>query len=150
MLHLADKCCVQVALCEISTSKYLVVFMTVVHTYFHIVVDTQRGCRTTKFHLFVAHDPQKNSDCFHNSIKNPQFLIYAHVTFVKWQFNFFKCQQDEIMASERLRIVVIYSFFWDVKQPRLIVIYRHFGTTYRSQLQGLDPRRRDRYFVPKW
>jgi hypothetical protein len=28
--------------------KYLVVFMTVVHTYFYIVVDTQRGCRTLK------------------------------------------------------------------------------------------------------
>jgi len=28
--------------------KYLVVFMTVVHTYFYIVVDTQRGCHTLK------------------------------------------------------------------------------------------------------
>ena len=28
--------------------KYLVVFMTVVHTYFYIVVDTQRGCHTFK------------------------------------------------------------------------------------------------------
>ena len=29
--------------------KYLVVFMTVVHTYFYIVVDKQRGCHTLKF-----------------------------------------------------------------------------------------------------
>ena len=29
--------------------KYLVVFMTVGHTYFYILVDTQRGCRTLKF-----------------------------------------------------------------------------------------------------
>ena len=28
--------------------KYLVVFMTVVHAYFYIVVDTQRGCRTLR------------------------------------------------------------------------------------------------------
>ena len=28
--------------------KYLVVFMTVVHTYFYIVVDTQRGFHTLK------------------------------------------------------------------------------------------------------
>ena len=29
--------------------KYLVVFMTVVHIHFYIVVDTQRGCRTLKW-----------------------------------------------------------------------------------------------------
>ena len=29
--------------------KYLVVFMTVVHTYSYIVVDTQRGCHTLKY-----------------------------------------------------------------------------------------------------
>ena len=29
--------------------KYLVMFMTVVHTYFYAVVDTQRACHTLKF-----------------------------------------------------------------------------------------------------
>ena len=28
------------------------------------------------------------------------------------------------------------SFFWDFTQPRLMVSYRRFGTTYRSHLQG--------------
>jgi len=28
--------------------KYFVVFMTVLHTHFYIVVDTQRGCHTLK------------------------------------------------------------------------------------------------------
>jgi len=35
------------------------------------------------------------------------------------------------------------SFFWDFTQRRLVAIYRRFGTTYRSHLQGssiaLDP-----------
>jgi hypothetical protein len=31
-----------------TLSKSLVVFMTVVNTYFYIVADTQRGCRTLK------------------------------------------------------------------------------------------------------
>jgi hypothetical protein len=29
------------------------------------------------------------------------------------------------------------SFFWDVRQGRLVVTYRHFGVTYRDQIQWL-------------
>jgi len=29
------------------------------------------------------------------------------------------------------------SFFWDVTQRRLVVIYRRFGTTYRSRNVGI-------------
>jgi hypothetical protein len=36
--------------------KYLVVFMTVIHTCFYIVVDTKRGCRTLKLYSFVLDD----------------------------------------------------------------------------------------------
>jgi len=32
--------------------KYLIVFVTVVHTYFYIVVNTQRGCHTLKLKIF--------------------------------------------------------------------------------------------------
>jgi hypothetical protein len=28
------------------------------------------------------------------------------------------------------------SLFWDGMQRRLVISYRHFGTTYRSHLQG--------------
>jgi hypothetical protein len=34
------------------------------------------------------------------------------------------------------------SLFWDIKQPKLVASYRRFGTTHRSNLQGLSiPRR---------
>jgi hypothetical protein len=28
------------------------------------------------------------------------------------------------------------ALFWDVTQRRVVILYRHFGTTYRSHLQG--------------
>jgi hypothetical protein len=34
--------------------KHLVVFMAVVHTYFYVVVYTQRGCRTSKFVMGIS------------------------------------------------------------------------------------------------
>jgi len=33
--------------------------MTVVHTYFYIVVDTQRGCHTLKFESFCYRESRK-------------------------------------------------------------------------------------------
>jgi len=55
MLQLADKSrCLSVMGLFIASHlrypiKYLVLFMTVFHTYFYIVVDTQRGCHTLTF-----------------------------------------------------------------------------------------------------
>ena len=54
------------------------------------------------------------------ALKKPQFLIYISVTLVTWEFNFFKYHRYEIQASKCLRIFVIYSFFWDVKQLGLV------------------------------
>jgi hypothetical protein len=42
------------------------------------------------------------------------------------------------------------ALFWDITRRRLVIVYRRFETTYRSQLHGtLDPWRWDRYVVPK-
>jgi hypothetical protein len=54
--------------------------------------------------------------------------------------------QNQYSARRRLRC----ALFWDITQRRVVILYRRFGTTYRSQLQGLlDPRRWDIYVVPK-
>jgi hypothetical protein len=57
---------------------------------------------------------------------------------------------------------MISALFWDIIQRWVVFLYRRFGTSYRSDLQGsrsprrtgfllglLDPRRWDRYIVPK-
>jgi hypothetical protein len=48
------------------------------------------------------------------------------------------------------------ALFWVLTQHRVVILYQHFGTMYRSHLQGsrsllglLDPWRWDRYIVPK-
>ena len=47
------------------------------------------------------------------------------------------------------------ALFWDIMQRLVVIMYRRFGTTYGSDLQGLSPRRLfrpcrwDRYVVPK-
>jgi hypothetical protein len=54
-----------------------------------------------------------------------------------------------IITCKRVR----YALFWDITRRLIVIVYRRFGTTYRSHLQGsprtLDPWRWDRYVVPK-
>jgi hypothetical protein len=41
------------------------------------------------------------------------------------------------------------ALFWGITQRRVVILYRRFGTTYRSRLGLLDPWRWDRCVVPK-
>ena len=78
----------------------------------------------------------------------------------RWQF-------FQIIASYCLKVRYIIkiwkrsALFCDITQSRVVLLYRRFGTTYRSHLEGsrnpkqsflvglLDPWRWDRYVVPK-
>jgi len=37
-----------------------------------------------------------------------------------------------------------YALFWDITQRRVVITCRHFGTTYRSHLQG------SKYYPWRW
>jgi hypothetical protein len=39
---------------------------------------------------------------------------------------------DEVIKKCKIRS----ALFWDIKRRRVIIVYRRFGTTYRSHLQG--------------
>jgi hypothetical protein len=61
-----------------------------------------------------------------------------------------KQQQQQFLASAA--ILKRSALFWGVTQRVMVILYRRFGTTYLSHLQGsrfLDPWRWDRYVFPK-
>jgi hypothetical protein len=46
----------------------------------------------------------------------------------------FKFRSEDWLS--RFRIVVRSALFWDITQRRVVILYRRFGTTFRSHLQG--------------
>jgi hypothetical protein len=74
------------------------------------------------------------------------------------------CEYSMYNRSEIIPCFWRSVLFWDITQHRMTILYGHFGTMYRSHLQGsrsprrilkknlcglLDPQRWDRYVVPK-
>jgi hypothetical protein len=66
--------------------------------------------------------------------------------------------QARFYAVELVHLLIRSAIFWDITQRRVIILYRRFGTTYRSHLQGsrsprflrfLDPWRFQRLAAPK-
>ena len=61
--------------------KYLVVFMTVVHTYFYIVVDTQRGFHTLKSLLHVVDTVRGETALEVGSVAATKLSVIVHKGF---------------------------------------------------------------------
>jgi hypothetical protein len=40
-----------------------------------------------------------------------------------------------------------YALFWDITQRRVVILYRRFGTSYRSRLQGSKSQRKKDFFT---
>jgi hypothetical protein len=68
------------------------------------------------------------------SHKQATSLGLSHSTFLRnaWQFNpSMRCTDFHVMRS---------PLFWDIMRRRMVIVYRRFGKTYRSHLQGVKCR----------
>jgi hypothetical protein len=59
--------------------------------------------------------------------------LWRRRVLLKITFRRTRCRWEE---GVYIKVVVKSSFFWDVTQRRVVILYRRFGTTYRSGLQG--------------
>jgi hypothetical protein len=84
--------------------KYLVVFMTVVHTYIYIVVDTQRGCHTLK--------------------KGQSFFKLNHYIKFPLTLKVWNIRNKVFSFNGKVYTVFHFFFFWNVKQHSLADGYR--------------------------
>jgi hypothetical protein len=87
--------------------------------------------------LKIKHIP-RNRKSTTSVITLSHFLIWRNILVVPW----FQASAAMLMK---------YVVFWVITRRRVVIIYRRFGTTYRSHLHGsrCDPWRWDRYVVPK-
>jgi hypothetical protein len=80
--------------------------------------------------------------------KSFKFFPFLDNRVLSWRTNGVfpdKLQQPRFKASAAM--LMRSGLFWDITRRRVVIVYRRFGTTYRSHLQvsrTLDPRRWDR------